>query len=226
MVETITQAAFFEKVDLLVKEGSIKVEPSNYRALDERMTFYCNEDGYFQMTPERFLTNSLGCALCSSRHERKEQGRASRSEASEDVFSGKMTLGISDDNERASASSIERFMNYSITQTSTFVSEQPANLYFFKIKDDEVYMLGVSNKPLRQQYPINLVQQLAPLVEVTFANGEEAEVMGRAITDSHSELTLEIGATDLSNCLLVGFGEDISAEITNMLGESVLMEYV
>ena len=226
MVETITQAAFFEKVDFLVKEGSIKVESSNYRALDEKMTFYCKEDGYFQMTPERFIANSLGCALCSSRHERKEQGSVSLSEASEDVFSGKTTLGISDDNERASASSIERFMNYSITQTSTFDSEQPANLYFVKMKDDEVYMMGVSNKPLRQQYPLNLVQQLEPLLEVTFANGEEAEVMRRAIADSHSDLKLDIDDIGSSNCLLVCFREDLSDKIHLMLENSVLLEYL
>ena len=223
MVETITQAAFFEKVERLKEEGSIKVEMSNYRALDERMTFYCKEDGYFQITPERFMRNSLGCALCSSRQERKEQGNTSFIEAIEDTLGSEMARGINEDHKEVSEPSIERIMNHSLEQVSSFDSTQPANLYFVKIKDDEAYMLGVSNKSLQQQYPVDVLREIEPRLEVTFANGEEAELMDETICEKFSSSMLDV---DSSSTLCVYFFEDLSDEIRGMLEESVLMEYV
>ena len=223
MVEAITRAAFFEKVDRLTEEGGIKVELSNYRGLEEKMTFCCKKDGYFQMTPARFMRNSLGCALCSSREERKGQGGESLIESPEGDLYDETAHGISDEDKGASASSIERFMNYFTTQARTFDSEQPANLYYVKIKDDEVYMLGVSNKLLRQQYPSDIVQQNESLLEVTFANGEEAELMRRAISEKFSSSILDV---DSSSTLCVCFFEDLSDEIRKMLKQSILMVYL
>lgn len=223
MVETIMQAAFFEKIDLLIKDGSIKVEMSNYRDLDERMTFYCKEDGYFQMTPERFMRNSLGCALCSSRQERKGQGGESLLDSPEGELYDKTAHGISDEAKGASAPSIGRILEHNLPSVSTFNSAKPANLCFSKIQDEEVYFLGISNRSLQMEYPIEAQKRAEPFLEVTFANGEEAELMGKIICEKFPSSILDV---DSSSKLCVYFFEDISDEIRKMLKQSILMEYL
>ena len=211
MSDENSESAFFEKVAALEEEGTIQVELMHYRTMDEKMTFCCHVDGYFQITPNRFMQHGVGCPRCSGKIENKT---IRPSEASEGDFGDKAHHYMENDVSTGYEALPERL-------ELKFDSSRPGYLYFFRIKDEELYVAGVSNHPLMSNLPLVELQNIEQLVEVTFANGEEAEMVFQQMIGRFNEFL-----DGYNGKTVAVFIKDLSEDVRKMTEASVLLELV
>ncbi len=106
-----------------------------------------------------------------------------------------------------------------------FDSSKSANLYFFKIKDYEIYKIGITNRTMKQRYQKQEHEIIEPIMEVTYAHGEEALMMEQKIVKKFRKYKYRGVDVLLTAKTSEMFTKNIIEEVQRMVNKSILLEY-
>jgi hypothetical protein len=107
-----------------------------------------------------------------------------------------------------------------------FEGNKLVTLFFLKLKDEGVYQLGTSTDRSMKSYLGDEGENIESILDVTFANGEEAKMMEEEIIEKYRDLFYHGPNLPLMDKGSQLFREDISIEIKRLLENAVLLEYV